>query len=168
MPLDKRAYVIKYDEHSPNPFFEGRRFLNPRNRQPESIYPHWEVCEPRIRKNLDVGSILFFAPKGTWKVTFVFKVMENTTERAAIPKLGTSWAAFYERQACTHQGTSRYGNIVIGSREESFPLGEGVDVEKLLPPGMLGRKHNNGRMFKDFGRAETLYRKLKDEMIHGA
>ena len=165
IPMSVQAYLIKFDEHTPNPYFEGRQFLNPRNEQPKSRYPHWEICEPKIRKNLDTGSILFFAPKGTWNVKCVLKVEENITERRAREKLGNDWAAFYERQACTHPGTSRYGNIIIGSLKESFTLGDGVDAKEYLPRGMLGRKHNNGRMFTDVSRAEELYQRLMDRKV---
>jgi hypothetical protein len=112
---------------------------------------------------------LFFAPKGTWNVKFVLKVDENATSSEAAEKLGRRWATFYEKQACTHMGLSRYGNVIIGSSAEPFSLGDGVGVQGRIPRRMLGPKlHNNGREFKQFEKVEELCRWLRPFAVDGS
>jgi hypothetical protein len=163
-----RAFLIKFGEHTPNPYFEGKRFTDPNKEQPKTSLPHWEICEPRIRKGLDKGSILFFAPKGTWDVKYVLKVDERATTRRATIRLGKRWAKFYKNQACIHEGVSRYGDIIISSAyPESFSLGDGESVSEHIPDEMLRRLHNNGREFNDYGEAEKLYQWLKSKAVGG-
>jgi hypothetical protein len=158
-----KAFLIKFRESTPNPYFEGRVFTNPQKSQPSSKYPHWEICEPGIRKRLGRGSILFFAPSGSWNVKFVMVVSWKMDSARAKKKLGRRWARIYQTQACAHPGVSRYGDVIIGSPSKSVPLGEGVDVSGLIPPKFHGRKHNNLREFRDFEEARRLYEWLREQ-----
>lgn len=151
--------MIRYREETPNPYFPGQPRTESEYSQPPYYKPHWEICEPRIRKELKVGSILFFIPRSAhkkgWKVKYVMKVERILDETKAKKELDEKWWQFYKNQVWCHRGKGR-GNIVVGG--EWFSVrGEGEEIRH----GDFWKKRvrNNGARL-DSEQASILYRRL--------
>ena len=154
-----RAYVIRYDKRTANPFFPGQ--LRDEWSQPESPYPHWEICEPRIRKALDEGSLIFFVPKGEWRVKHVLKVERKENAVEATARLGPEWRCYYDKQVWCHKGRGAH-DIIIGSITESFSLpGKGEDISKEIPLDWKKKRtiRNNGTHVQ-LDLASNIYQRL--------
>lgn len=157
-----RGWLIKFSKATPNPYFKERRFVNAR--PPFELIPHWAICEPFIREDIEEGDYLFFAPMRTFLLKGVLRVRVNATEKEARGILGEDWYVYHKREVCNHEGVPRKGNVIIGELPGSFWIDPGVDIRQFsfLPGTMfdMKRQANFVPKFDDEEQVSRLYDEL--------
>jgi len=151
-----KGIISKYKEYTPNPHFIERESTS----NPMVDIPHWEICRPDYRKNLEPSDVVFFVVDrvvdGIHVSTFcnaIMVVQNRCSDDEAKRILGREWYKKHIQRLEEHKNSSgqydghtRHDDIIIGNKSKSIWLGEfGVAIElhidKRFYQGLQERKN---------------------------
>ncbi len=167
-----KGYLSRFYNETPQPFLPGKPSSGPK-----TALPHWEICRPDIRRDLERGDMVFFFSAGEtitgWSdcaCRGVIIVSANATEAEAERALGRDWGRWHRSQRCSHHKSTRYNranDIILGDGRKSLWASRGIDLhgsdfDRLRKAGKLGKQRN---LWLNRRECLSLYRTLRSLVV---